>query len=60
MQHVQETEALMGADFWPYGVEPNRKPLETFFRYAHAQGLINAPPSVDDFFPASTRTVSRI
>ncbi len=60
VQHVQETEALMGADFWPYGVEPNRKPLETFFRYAHAQGLINAPPSVDDFFPASTRTVSRI
>ena len=29
----------MGDDFWPYGLERNRKTLETFLRYHHEQGL---------------------
>ena len=29
----------MGEDFWSYGIEPNRKTLETFLRHHHAQGL---------------------
>jgi 4,5-dihydroxyphthalate decarboxylase len=29
----------MGADFWPYGLEANRKTLATFLRYSHEQGL---------------------
>ena len=33
---------LMGEDFWPYGVEANRKTLETFLRYAAEQGLNRA------------------
>jgi 4,5-dihydroxyphthalate decarboxylase len=39
MKHVEETEAIMGKDFWPYGVEPNLKTLSTFLRYSHEQGL---------------------
>jgi 4,5-dihydroxyphthalate decarboxylase len=38
-QHVEETEQLMGADFWPYGYEPNVHALSTFLRYHHEQGL---------------------
>ena len=38
-RQVEETEALMGADFWPYGLEPNRAVLETFLRYHYEQGL---------------------
>ena len=60
VQHTEETAALMGEDFWPYGVEANRATLETFIRYAHRQGLIPEPPDVDSIFPASTREVSRI
>lgn len=60
VQHAEETEALMGADFWPYGVEPNRATLEAFVRYAHRQGLIAERPDIDSLFPASTREVSRI
>jgi 4,5-dihydroxyphthalate decarboxylase len=31
---------LMGRDFWPYGIEPNRVSIETLVRYAAEQGLI--------------------
>ena len=37
--HVEETRALMGDDFWPYGLDRNRRTLETFLRYHHEQGL---------------------
>lgn len=60
VQHVQETAALMGEDFWPYGVDANRAGLEAFVRYAHRQGLLPEPIAVDDMFPASVRTVSRV
>lgn len=43
--HVEEAEALMGPDFWPYGLEKNRTTLETFLRYHHEQGL--SPRLVD-------------
>jgi 4,5-dihydroxyphthalate decarboxylase len=56
--HVRETEELMGKDFWPYGYESNIKPLSTFLRYHHEQGLskrlltpkeIFAPESLESF-----------
>jgi 4,5-dihydroxyphthalate decarboxylase len=59
-QHVEETVALMGEDYWPYGVEANRTTLEAFMRYSQRQGLIETAPAVDDLFPASTRVISRI
>src|SRR4051812_32282789 len=31
--HVEEARALMGADYWPYGFDANRKTLSTFLRY---------------------------
>jgi len=37
--HVEETERLMGRDFWPYGYHPNVHTLETFLRYSREQGL---------------------
>jgi 4,5-dihydroxyphthalate decarboxylase len=33
------TRALMGDDYWAYGLEPNVKTLDTFTRYHHEQGL---------------------
>jgi len=39
IKHVEDTEAIMGKDFWPYGFEPNVKTLETFLRYSYEQGL---------------------
>lgn len=39
VQHVEDTERIMGADFWPYGLEPNLHTLATFLRYHQEQGL---------------------
>ncbi|MEU6420630.1 ABC transporter substrate-binding protein [Streptomyces spiralis] len=36
---LEETRALLGKDYWSYGVEGNRETLETFLRYHHEQGL---------------------
>lgn len=34
-----ENRALLGEDWWPYGLGANRKALDTFLRYHHQQGL---------------------
>src|SRR5674536_221970 len=44
-ERLMEARALMGQDFWPYGLEANRKTLETFLRHHHAQGLSSRPVS---------------
>jgi hypothetical protein len=46
--------ALMGTDFWPYGVEANRKTLETCLRYHHEQGLTKRLYAVDELFAPET------
>ena len=38
-ERLMEARALMGEDFWSYGVSSNRKTLETFLRHHHSQGL---------------------
>jgi len=52
--HVEDTIAMMGEDFWPYGVEPNRATLETFLRYHHEQGLSPKKLDVEDMFAPET------
>ncbi|MER6462685.1 4,5-dihydroxyphthalate decarboxylase [Streptomyces sp. NPDC001228] len=37
--HFEENRALLGEDWWPYGLSANRKALDTFLRYHHEQGL---------------------
>ena len=44
----------MGSDWWPYGIDPNRKTLETFLRYHHEQGLSARPMSMEDLFAPET------
>jgi 4,5-dihydroxyphthalate decarboxylase len=50
----EEARALMGQDFWPYGLEANRTVLETFIRYAHGQGVAARRPAVDELFAPET------
>lgn len=49
---VEDARATFGGDLFPYGVEPNRKTLETFLAYAHEQGVCHRLVSVDELFPA--------
>lgn len=57
---VEDTRARMGADWWPYGVEPNRHALETLARYAHEQGVTRRRLAVEELFAASTLERARI
>ena len=49
-QELEETHALMGKNFYSYGLEPNRKALETLFRYSHEQGLSSRELSIKELF----------
>jgi 4,5-dihydroxyphthalate decarboxylase len=53
-QEFEETQALMGDDFWRYGVKANRKELDLVMRYTHEQGLANRRLEVDEIFHPST------
>ena len=57
---VAEAQQLMGADFWPYGLEPNRKTIEAFLRYHHDQGLAAQKLNIEEIFLPSTWTRSRV
>lgn len=52
---VEKTRALMGEDYWPYGVESNRAALEALARYSHAQGLAPRVVPIQDLFAPSTQ-----
>jgi 4,5-dihydroxyphthalate decarboxylase len=54
IRHVEDARALMGQDFWPYGVEPNLHVLETFLRYSHQQGLSRHQLKPHDLFARET------
>ncbi len=47
---LEEARELLGADFWPYGIEPNRKTLEAVFTYLHEQGLTRSIWKITDLF----------
>jgi 4,5-dihydroxyphthalate decarboxylase len=51
---IEETRREMGEDWWPYGLEPNRKVLETFLRYHHEQGLSRRRLAPDELFARET------
>ena len=53
-EQLMATRALMGEDYWSYGVAPNRHVLDTFLRHHHAQGLSSRRVSVDELFHPST------
>ena len=42
--------ALLGEDWWPYGVKANRKALDAYLRYFHEQGLSQRRFSCEDIF----------
>ena len=48
--YVEQAIAQMGDDWWPYGLEKNRKVLETFTRYHFEQGLSRQQLQLDDLF----------
>lgn len=57
---AEEARDLFGADWWPYGVEPNRRTLETFLGYAYEQGVLARELLVDELFAVETANSFRV
>jgi 4,5-dihydroxyphthalate decarboxylase len=47
---LEETEALMGADFHPYGFEKNRATIEVFCHQAFESGIVGRLVTADEYF----------
>jgi 4,5-dihydroxyphthalate decarboxylase len=57
---IEEARHEMGDDWWPYGLEPNRKALETFLRYHHEQGLSQRRFAPEELFARETLASFRV
>jgi len=51
---LEETRALMGRDFWPYGVAANKPTLDAMTRWSYEQGLTPRQLAPEDLFVKST------
>jgi len=58
--YVAAASELMGGDFWPYGVQENRRALEAFTRYAHHQGLTSRRLVPEELFAESVLELSKV
>ena len=47
---LEETEAVMGKDFHPYGFEKNRDVIDVFCRQAHELGIVSRLITADEYF----------
>ena len=56
----EDTRDLMTADYWPYGLAPNRMNLETLHGYLYEQGLIKQRLNLDELFARETREAFKI
>ena len=54
---LENTKSLMGTNYWTYGVEENRKELETMVRYSYEQFLSKSLLSVDELFANGTHEI---
>jgi len=53
-QELEEAKALMGDNYYSYGIGPNRKTLEALFRYSHEQGLAKKHLTIEELFHPSS------
>ena len=53
-EEYEETRQLMGDDYWRYGIQANRKELESIMRYTYEQGLVKKQVDFEQLFHPST------
>jgi len=51
---TEETRRVMGHDFWPYGIEPNRVSLAALPQYLYEQHLAPRVPQIEELFAPNT------
>jgi 4,5-dihydroxyphthalate decarboxylase len=60
IDELERARALMGEDFWSYGVQQNAREIETITRYAHEQALTARRLTAEDLFVPSTFDLAKV
>jgi 4,5-dihydroxyphthalate decarboxylase len=56
---AEEVRRLMGQDFWPYGIDKNRKTIEALCDYTFEQGLVARRVSMNELFAPHVVSLSQ-
>ena len=51
---LEEEQAIIGPDWFPYGIAQNRPSIEALLQYAHEHGLTSRRVKLDELFAPST------
>jgi 4,5-dihydroxyphthalate decarboxylase len=51
---LEEERAIIGPDWFPYGIEPNRPTIEALLQYVHEHGLSDRRVKLEELFAPST------
>jgi 4,5-dihydroxyphthalate decarboxylase len=57
---TNETSAIMGDDFWKYGVAENLAEIEALTQYIYEQGLADRKVRVEELFHPSTFDIAKV
>jgi 4,5-dihydroxyphthalate decarboxylase len=57
---ARSAQAMMGQDFWPYGIEHNRKTLQTFVDFAYEQGVCHRRVEIEELFPIQVQSSFKV
>jgi 4,5-dihydroxyphthalate decarboxylase len=58
--YARISQEALGADFWPYGLEPNRVTLEAFTQYAFEHGVCHRKVAVEELFPSEVQSSFKV
>lgn len=48
--NLREARAVLGHDYWPYGIQANRRTLAAVLRWSHEDGLQSRPVAIEELF----------
>jgi hypothetical protein len=57
---TEETMAIMGKDFWSYGINKNMREITALTQYLHEQDLIDRKVVVEELFRPSMFEISKV
>ena len=57
---AERMKALFGEDFWPYGLDKNRKTLQAFVDFAFEQGVCHRKLALEELFPKQVLTSFKV
>jgi len=58
--YAQQGAELLGKDYFPYGIEENRKTLEAFLTYAYEQGVCKRLLKLEELFPKQLTSTHKV